>query len=363
MLHDACRPVMIVGNGVRLSGAERQVAALAEAVPCAVVTSAFGKNLYPECRRLSAGMLFFGGTTSALSVVTGADVVLIVGCSMSESTMPIASDLGSAHDVIRVDVDAASAARFHTAKLTLIGDAAAVVDAIHRELLARNANRPPSSVWATVDPPRPSSHSDAEVELSRSDAVPIESARLKAELGAVLPDNAVVAVDIGASFLNMGLITGKEGQTFFIETSWASMGQMTAGAVALAMCHPGRPVVVVAGDGSFLMNGMEVVTAVEKRLPVVWVVENNSMQALVHFGSKLIMGVESTVGNTPPVDFAALAEAYGARSWRVLRPCDIAGAITAALACRCPCVVDVRTCRRAPAALENRVKQIVTAKH
>eukprot|EP00727_Mastigamoeba_balamuthi_P008372 m51a1_g4157 putative acetolactate synthase (723) ;mRNA; r:258268-260578 len=358
MLRHARRPVMIIGNGVRLSGAEGQVAQLAEAVPCAVVTSAFGKNLYPECRRLSSGMLFFGGTKNALSVVEGADVILVVGSSLSESTLPIARNYGHTHDIIRIDIDELIALRYHTARVTLIGDAAALVTAIYRAFMRTEGDS--NSVWRKIDPPRPSTHTDYEVALSHSDAVPIESARVKAELGAVLPADAVVAVDIGSAFLNMGLIVGKEGQEFFIENSWASMGQVTAGVIGIAMNYPGRPVIAVAGDGSFLMNGMEVVTAVEKRLPIVYIIENNSMQAMVHFGSKLLMGVSSTIGNTPPVDFAKLAEAYGARGWSVRKPQDIRAAITEALACKCPCVIDIKTARRAPAALENRIQQIVT---
>ena len=107
----ARRPVLIVGSGVRASGAEHVVAALAERVACAVVTTAFAKNVFPEDHRLSAGMLLFGGTKNAAAVVRDADVIVVVGSSLTESTLPMKRDLGADHAVVRIDVDVNSATR------------------------------------------------------------------------------------------------------------------------------------------------------------------------------------------------------------------------------------------------------------
>ena len=110
----------------------------------------------------------------------------------------------------------------------LIGDAKCIVG----RLLDKLTDVPDTafcSVWRTTDPPRPTPHNDAEEALGMSAAVPIEPARLKTELSRMLPDDAVVCADAGGSYLNMGLVHGRRGQTFYSEASWSSMGQMTAG--------------------------------------------------------------------------------------------------------------------------------------
>ena len=92
---------------------------------------------------------------------------------------------------------------------------------------------------------------------------------------------------------------------------WASMGHVTAGAIGAKLSEPRTHVVVLTGDGCFLMNGNEVATAVSLKLPIVWIVNVNAQLGMIHYelrGSKST--ASATIGR---YDFVAYARSLGAR--------------------------------------------------
>jgi acetolactate synthase-1/2/3 large subunit len=101
-------------------------------------------------------------------------------------------------------------------------------------------------------------------------------------------------------------------------------------------------VVALVGDGAFLMNGMEVATAVNYRIPVIWVVMNNSMLGMVYHGRKLASIPEGISSRFEPVDFVKLAEGLGGRGIRITRPGEITRELMDdIIASKVPTVLDV----------------------
>jgi acetolactate synthase-1/2/3 large subunit len=121
------------------------------------------------------------------------------------------------------------------------------------------------------------------------------------------------------------------------------MGHGVAACIGGKMAAPDRPVVALVGDAAFAMNGMEVHTAVENDVPVIWVVMNNGGHGMVHAGEMLqFKGRFSTSLFKHPLNVAQIAEAVGAPSFRVERPGETERALALALASRRPSVLDVR---------------------
>jgi acetolactate synthase-1/2/3 large subunit len=99
--------------------------------------------------------------------------------------------------------------------------------------------------------------------------------------------------------------------------------------------------VALVGDGCFQMAGMEIATAVQYNLPVVWVVLNDARLNMVYQGTQGAYG-EAVVNTTlSPIDCAKVAEGLGAVGFRVDDPAELDGAIAQALACGRPAVIDV----------------------
>jgi acetolactate synthase-1/2/3 large subunit len=119
------------------------------------------------------------------------------------------------------------------------------------------------------------------------------------------------------------------------------MGSAVAGVVGGALAAPGHRAVALVGDGAFAMNGFEVHTAVELRLPIVWVVLDNGGYGMVHQGDTLMKGRDLGVSlYRVPIDAAAMARAVGARGVRAKSPAEFRAAITEALSQDEPTVIN-----------------------
>lgn len=161
--------------------------------------------------------------------------------------------------------------------------------------------------------------------------------RLLACLQDRVGNDAVVVADGGdfLSFARVGMVT----------TTWLDPGPLgcigvgTPFGIAASFACPGRPVVVVTGDGAFGFNAMEIDTAVRHRAPVLIVVANNgAWQIEVHDQQQTYGRVVGT--RLSFADYAAMARAFGMHAERVERPEDLPAAIDRALAHR-PALLDV----------------------
>ncbi len=122
-----------------------------------------------------------------------------------------------------------------------------------------------------------------------------------------------------------------------------AMGMGTPAAVAAALTFPDRPVVALAGDGCFMMNGQEFATAVHERLDITVIVDDNSVfGTIVGHQVREYPGRPSGTTMTNP-DFAALADAYGGRGFSVGRTEDFVPMLEEALAYDGPALLHLRT--------------------
>src|SRR5262249_40558359 len=118
-----------------------------------------------------------------------------------------------------------------------------------------------------------------------------------------------------------------------------SMGYGLPAAIAAKLVHPDRPVICFAGDGCFMMTGMELATAVQYALPVVILVVNNGMYGTIrmHQEREFPARVSGTELSNP--DFAALARAHGAFGATVTRTAEFPEALAEAMAAKRPALL------------------------
>ncbi|MBI3890311.1 MAG: thiamine pyrophosphate-binding protein [Candidatus Wallbacteria bacterium] len=175
-----------------------------------------------------------------------------------------------------------------------------------------------------------------------SSARPLAPQRVMRELRAALPREAVVFFDTGSHMIwGLHYFDSFLPKTFVLASGLCTMGYGLAAAIGAKLALPDRPVVSVVGDGCFLMQGMEIHTAVEYGVPVVWVVMNNGELGMVAQGQFGAFGRSTCATYRTAVNYAQLARELGADGHRVERPEDLRGTIEAALASGRPTVVDV----------------------
>jgi acetolactate synthase I/II/III large subunit len=349
LLIDARRPVILAGSGVAIARAESHLRALAELLPALVATSPRGKGIFSEDHPLSLGVLGFAGHSAAREVVLDGDVDVLftVGASLNETTtLNWSPSLRPSRALLQLDIDADRIGRNYPVDVALVGDAQSMLVELiyHLHRLIRDG-RSPRSTWDSV--PRPANdHSRCcSDQLRTSDALPLSPQRWRCDLESVLPGNAVVFSDIGAHMLfNIHHLRIRDAQRFVLNLGFGSMGHGTVAPIGYALAEPDRPVVAIVGDGCFTMNGMELLTAVEYDVRVIWIVENNNMHGITWHGSQ-------KVGNRQPLEairyrrsleVAAIARAMGLVSWVVDQPGQMARVFKEALAVRGPVVIEVR---------------------
>ena len=121
-----------------------------------------------------------------------------------------------------------------------------------------------------------------------------------------------------------------------------TMGYGTPAAIAAQLRFPQRQVICMVGDGGFMMTGNEMIAAVERRLPVLFIVANNASYASIRIQQELHYPGRSIGTSLFNPDFAQVARAFGMRAQRIERGDEVAGAIAAGLAGDGPHFIEVK---------------------
>lgn len=209
----------------------------------------------------------------------------------------------------------------------------------------------------------------ADEEKYLSDAVPIKPQRLMYDLARLFPPTTRFLADIGNSFLwvihylhpyNRRIIGRRphSAGTVRLGMGFSSMGWAIGAAVGTAIAAPKNPVVCITGDGALLMSGQELSTAVQEKLPIIFVVLNDAAFGTVKHGQRMA-GAEPIGFELPAVDFVAYARSMGAQAYAIKSPADMAALnITALCAHHGPTLLDVHIDPNELPPLEQRLKML-----
>lgn len=348
-LMQARRPLIFAGAGIASAGAQEHLRTLAELLPARVATTPRGKGVFSERHALSLGVMGFAGHATARDAILGpdSDVLLTVGTSLNETaTLNWRPELARNRKLIQLDIDSDRIGRNYPVDIALVGDASTVLLEIvyHLHRLIRDG-RNPASTWGDAPPLDQATNRFLEPQLRASNQVPLTPQRWRRDLEEVLPDNAIVFSDIGGHMLsNIHYLSMGEGQTFVLNLGFGSMGHGTVAPIGAALAAPGRPVVAIVGDACFTMNGMELISAAEHDIKVIWIVEHNNMHGITWHGSKLVGSRQplQTVRNRRTLDVAGMARAMGLAAWVVQGPGELQRVFSEALAVPGPALLEVR---------------------
>ena len=347
----AKRPAILAGHGVTLSGAFEELRRLAERLAIPVASSPKAKGCFPEDHVLSLGVLGFAGSPQAEAYFTSGDVdvLLVVGSGLGEQvTNAWDPRLHPSESLIQIDVDCDQIGRNYPTATGIVGDAKSVLTELYfqiaRESREKEADTPAEARRAALRLFKAAHPRVTGAELMDDMSTPLKPPRLMKELQEAMPGDALLFVDIGNSMAwAIHYLTITQPRSFFVNLGFASMGHAVAASIGGKLAAPEKPVIALVGDAAFAMNGMEVHTAVENEVPVVWIVLNNGGHGMVYHGERIqFKGKFVSSKFSRPIDVARLAESLGALACRVEEPNQLAGALGAALKSGRPAVIDAR---------------------
>jgi 3D-(3,5/4)-trihydroxycyclohexane-1,2-dione acylhydrolase (decyclizing) len=316
LLRSARRPLLIAGGGVRYSEAEAALATFARATGIPVAETSAGKGSFAPGPGYLGG-IGVNGTAAANEVAAAADLVVCVGTRLTDFTTASLSLFGNENvRFLSVNVNAADAAR--------LGGAPVVADArLALEALTPQAGSRPAPARAV----------DAGTAASRERLD--RWAIYRAVNAAAQAGDWIVAAAGWAPGDLLKQYTTPDGSHAHLEFGFSCMGHELPAGLGIRLHEgPAGEIVVVVGDGSLLMGGAELLTAVQYGLKLTVVVVDNggygSIDALARSRAGVSLGNRfvSAAGEALDVDYAGLARALNCRAVRV----DDAAGLRAALA-------------------------------
>jgi len=355
---DARSPVLLVGGGVSLARAERELVGLATHLGIPVITTLTSKGVIPEDHPLNAYYTGPKGSTCGVKVVKRADVLVAVGFRFSEWASGSYKD-GEVFSIppqriVQIDVDPNEIGKNYPVEVGVLGDAQPALEMLLARVQAMTAARDYErteafaelQTWRTEweNLVRAQTHEDDSMSMSRA----------LADLREELPRNGIVLTSSGHT---QGLVYQEfpiyEPRTHISAAGFSTMGWSLPAAIGAKLAAPDRPVVAIVGDGDFLMTCQELACAVQYEIPIVVCVMNNSGYLSIRDLQVALFGAERTLvtessredGTVVETDIAALAASFGAWSRRVTDPAELRQAYRDALACGRPAVVEVMTPR------------------
>ncbi len=146
------------------------------------------------------------------------------------------------------------------------------------------------------------------------------------------------------------------GGLFQAAIEFAPMGWAIGSAIGAKLACPRSPIVCITGDGSWLMSGQEITTALQQRLPLIYIILNDSALGMVKHGQKLT-GAETVGYDLPLIDYAAMARATGANGFVIETASDLENIkVEELLSQQRPTVLDVRIDAEEVPPLGGRIK-------
>jgi acetolactate synthase-1/2/3 large subunit len=355
ILGSAKRPVLLGGGGVVQADAAEMFVRIAEHLGAPVTTTFNGKGVIAEDHDLYAWPCGDTGSISGNAMTRSADVILAVGCRFSDrvtsSYRPgVTFNIGTTTKLVQIDIDGFEIGKNYPVEVGIVGDAKPSLEDLFAEL--QQAVAPAD--YRTMD-------YFAELQdlkrqwaehlgpMQTTDHVPMTLSRALAEVRKVFPRNGIVVTDSSSPQAHtMNEFPVYEPKTHITDGCMQGIGFGVPAALGVQIGAPDRPVLAVVGDGSFLMTGCELATAVMASLPTVVLVFNNGGWGAIANLQHRLFGEEREIntkfrlrtGERYYPDIAGIAKALGCHAERVEDPADLAAAVERGLAVDGPAVIE-----------------------
>lgn len=323
--------VILAGRGAL--HATDELEALAEKLGAPIVKALLGKAAVPDDSPYTTGGIGLLGTLPSQEAMEECDTLLMVGTSF-----PYMEFLPKAGDArgVQIDLDPLRIGLRYPIEVGLVGDTKATLQKL-LPLLVRNEDR---KFLAKAQENMLDWWKLMKERASRPDK-PMKPQVVAWELGERLSSNAIISCDSGTIATWFARqIRIKRGQMCSLSGTLASMANGLPYTIAAQIAHPDRQCVAFVGDGGFSMLMAELATAVKYKLPIKVVVVKNNTLGMIKWEQMVFLGNPEYGCELEPIDFAAVARAFGATGLTIEDPAECGAILDQALATPGPVLIE-----------------------
>ncbi len=338
-------PVLIVGGGVLVAGASRELAALAEALNAPVCSTVSGWGSLAAAHPLNVGVVGTnGGVPATRDVLAQADLVLFVGCRAGSTTTEHGALPGRQVTILHLDVDAMTIGTNYRTDVALVGDARLGLAALAAAVKPLLGRRPRDAADGRALTARAwAGKQEFLAPLAASSDSPIKPERVIDALNRLMPARAIAVADPGTPcpYFSAYFQAPEAGRHFITNRAHGALGFSMSAGLGAAVGRPDAMVVAAMGDGSFGFTCGELETIVRHNVPLKMVVFSNSVYGWIKASQKTGYGERYYSVDFNRTDHVRVAESFGVKGWRVQNPQDVASTLRAALHHDGPALIDV----------------------
>ena len=335
MISKAKRPMLFVGGGASISGAEEEVRALAHRIHAPVCDSLMGKGVFPGTDELYTGMLGMHGTKAANLGIGLCDLLIAIGVRFSDRDVGSPKTFAKQAKILQIDIDPAEINKNVLVNASVTGDVKEVLQAI----LPKIREKKSASWLAEIETKK-------KIANDRVNRRSLNGPFIVSEIDRVTKGDAVICTEVGQHQMWAAqYFRYTKPRTFITSGGLGTMGYGLGAALGAKSGCPDKTVINVAGDGCFRMNLHELATVSRYNIPMIEVVINNRVLGMVRQWQNFFYGQRySHTVFDDAADFVKVAEALGVSAVRVTKPDEFAPALEKAIKSKKPalieCVID-----------------------
>ena len=331
LINKSNKPYILVGGGVISSGAAEEVTVLAHKINSPLASTIMARGAFSSYDELYTGMVGMHGTKTSNLGISECDLLIVIGARFSDRIIGNSSKFAVKSNIVHIDIDSSEIGKNVAVYKGIVGDAKEVLKKLNSKLTPKRHDE-----WIA--------HIN---KLKERHPLKYDDTKLTGQyiievLDRISPEDTIVVTEVGqhqmwtSQFYNFS-----KPRTFLTSGGLGTMGYGLGAAMGAKVAFPDRLVVNIAGDGCFRMNFNEIATAVRNNIPIVQLVINNHVLGMVRQWQDLYY--EKRYSHTTlvdKVDFVKLAEAMGAKAYRITKLEEVVPVLTEAINQKEPVVVD-----------------------
>jgi acetolactate synthase-1/2/3 large subunit len=321
LINQSKKPFIYAGGGVGISRATEELISFAEKINAPVSTSLMCMAEFPNDHELYTGMIGMHGTKASNIAATKCDLLITLGARFSDRVISHQNHIKNAK-VLQIDVDPAEINKNVKVDTCIVGDLKVALEKIIPLIEEKKNEEWLEAINNLKELKKVPSNCEITPELFFD------------KLNQLNDGSFIISTEVGQHQMwTAQYFKFKDPRTFITSGGLGTMGYGLGAAIGAQIGMPNKRVFNIAGDGSFGMNCNELVTAVKNKLPLIQVVMNNNCLGMVRQWQNLFY--EERYSQTTldrPTDYVKLAEAFGAKAFRITREEEIDDILRKALA-------------------------------